>query len=310
MPNVEPSPPPVSSILAASSAIDKTPTHYASDSELNLTSTGSMNLDFTDNITKRAKRRLADTPGSSDDLICEFKRMFESLRSDQETKFIALSTSINTLIEQNTEIKKSMEIMSSQYNTLVDKVATLESDNQHYKSHIKSLEAKIDMLERDSKSTSVELRNIPRLEQENKESLSQVVKTLASVIGSVPELQYSEIREIFRMKNQAILVNFTTSSRKENLVQRFKEFNKEKRQSSKSPIDTSTLTLPGPKKSIYLSEALTMKARRIFYLTRELAKDRKIAATWTSFGKVYIRKDEGQPPIRVTEESEIPNIFS
>jgi chromosome segregation ATPase len=244
MPKVTRSPPPVSNILATNLAIEKTPVHYASDSELNLTSTGSENLNITDNITKRAKRRLTDTPGSFDDFLCEFKQMFENLRSYQESKFIALSTSISTLIEQNTEFKKSIDIMSSQYDTLVDKVATLKSDNQQYKTHIKSLESKIDMLERDSKTTSVELRNIPKLEQENKESLYQVVKTLASIIGSIPGVQDSEIREIYRMKNQAIVVNFTTSSRKENLVQKFKEVNKEKRQSSKSPIDTSTLTLP------------------------------------------------------------------
>lgn len=125
------------------------------------------------NITKRPKRRLADTPGCADELLCEFRHMFEKLHFHQEDKFKTLATSIITLIEQNNDIQKAVDFISSQYDTLVNRIDTLEKDNQHFKSHIKTLEKKIDLLEMDSKSTSIELRNIPKLDQEDKQSLCE-----------------------------------------------------------------------------------------------------------------------------------------
>lgn len=65
------------------------------------------------------------------------------------------------------------------------------------------------------------------------------------------------------------MVNFTTTSRKEDLVQRYKKYSKEKRQSSQPPLNTAALNMPGPSKAVFLSEALIAKAGRIFYLTRE-----------------------------------------
>lgn len=308
MPKLQRSPP-SNQVSDINLAIDHSPSHYGSDSDLNLSSTGTARHDSMINFSKRVKRRLADTPGCTDDLLSEFKQMFEELHSSQESRFTALNSSIGTLIEQNSEIKKTVETMSSQYDALVTKFEALEKDNQLYKARIKSLETKIDILERDSKSTSIELRNIPKPDDENKQSLFTIIKNIALALGSVPQIQDTEIRDIFRTKTKAIVVNFTTTTTKENLVQRYKDYNKEKRQSNQPSLNTSTLNLPGPNKTVFLSEALTTKARRIFYFTRELVKNRKIVATWTSYGKVYIRKEEGQPPVRVSDEGELANIF-
>lgn len=304
MPKVQRTPP-----QTAESVSERSPTHYGSDSDLNLSSTGTIKHESILNITKRAKRRLTDTPGCSDELLSEFRQMFDKFHSYQETKFETLNSSINTLIEQNNDIQKTVDCMSTQYNDLVSKLETVERDNNNLKSYIKNLETKIDILEKDSKSTTIELRNVPKQSQEDKSSLCSTIKNLGTAIGSKSPIEELEIRDIYRTRTEAIVVDFTTTARKEDLVQRYRKYNKERRQSNQPPLNTAALKIPGPNKTLFLSEALTTKARRVYYLTRELVKNRKIVATWTSYGKVFIRKEEGLPPLRVNDESELPNII-
>lgn len=307
MPRVQRSPPQSADKLTTKSKLS--PTHYGSDSDTNLSSIGSFKQDSNLNITKRIKRRLAVTPSNSDELIREFRAMYEKLHSQQESKFLILNASISSLIEQNTEIKKSIEFMSSQYDAVISKIETLEAENQKHKTYIKTLETKLNLLEKDSKSSSIELRNIPQLEPENKQSLSNTIKTLATVIDADPIIQESEIRNIYRSKTQAIIVEFTTTFRRESLIQKFHEYNKVKRQNNQRPLGTSALKISGPEKTVFLSEALTSKARRIYFLTRELVKNKKLFATWISYGRVFIRKEEGKPATRVNDESELQTFF-
>jgi hypothetical protein len=280
-----------------------------SDSDIFLSSTGAEGQENLLNITKRVKRRPDDTPGNSDMIIADCRKMFDRLHSQQEFKFKVLNTSINTLIEQNTDIQKSVDFMSTQYDVLVSKMEALEKDNYSYKTHIRVLEAKLEGLERNTKSTSIEVRNIPKLELETKQSLCTTINSIRSIISAGPPIQEIDIRDIYRTKGQAIVVDFTTATRKETLVGKFKEYNKGKRLANQPPLGTSALNIPGPNKSVFLSEALTSKARRLYFLTRGLAKNKKIAATRTSYGKVLIRHEEGQPAVRINDEGDLKKFF-
>lgn len=93
--------------------------------------------------------------------------------------------------------------MASQYDALVNKLETVERDNQYLKSHIKTLEYKIDTLEKDSKSTSIELRNVPKSNLVDKQSLSSTIGNLGTTIGSTSLIQDTEIRDIYRTKSEA-----------------------------------------------------------------------------------------------------------
>lgn len=306
MPKTQRSPPETSHTTTPVSH-DNTAPCSGSDSDLNLISTDQDNFS---QITKRAKLRLTNKPGKSDEVLNEFRLMFEKIQSNQETKYTALNSSINTILEQNLELQKKVDLLSSRCDTLVNKLEAVESDNKQLKTQIKSLDQKLETLERDARSTSIEIRNVPSQEHEDKSSLYNTVKIINSAIGCTTPVQESEIRNIYRNKTKAILVDFTTSSRKEELIQKYKQFSKEQRLSKQSPLSTANLNIPGPTKTIYLSEALTTKARRVFYLARELVKDRKVVAAWTSYGKVLIKLEENKPPLRVFNEEELACIVS
>ncbi|CAG5023364.1 unnamed protein product [Parnassius apollo] len=235
--------------------------------------------------------------------------MFNELRLYQDDKFDVINSSISTLIEQNKEIQISVYFMSEQYDTLVHKLNSIEKEKQQYKSQIKSLESKIDVLEKGLGSTTVEIRNTQILEQENKQRLTTTIKNICSAVDSNPLLQDLEVRDVFGTKTNTIMVDFTTTTRKENFISKYREFNKLKRTKKEPQLNTQIINIPGPSKTIFISESLTKKYRRIHYLARQLFKDRKLVATWMFFGKVYAKKEEGNPPIQIKEESDIHLLF-
>ncbi|KAL4708075.1 hypothetical protein ACJJTC_009854 [Scirpophaga incertulas] len=114
----------------------------------------------------------------------------------------------------------------------------IEDENSMYKKQINSLEAKVDMLERHSRSTSIEIRNLPKIDSENKDSLFALTKDIGNAIGIQPSIDPSEIRGIYRTK---------------------------------------------PK----------------------LVKNKKNAACWTSYSKVYMREAEGLPSRRNDNPEEL-----
>ncbi|CAG5023800.1 unnamed protein product [Parnassius apollo] len=232
-------------------------TVYGSDSALNISCTSVDEQDNLINITKRTKRRLIDTPVTSN---LSIEKMFNELRLYQDNKFDVINSSISTLIEQNKEIQKSVDFMSEQYDTLVHKLNSIEKENQQYKSQIKSLESKVDVLEKGLRSTTVEIRNIPILEQENKQRLTTTIKNICSAVDSNPLLQDLEVRDVFRTKTNAIMVDFTTTTRKENFISKYREFNKLKRTKKEPQLNTQIINIPGPPKTIFISESLRTKS--------------------------------------------------
>ena len=280
------------------------PLQYGSDSALNITSTEPhTNLD--NFVTKRQKRTFTeDISDHSQTTFSELKSLFMDLKSQQELKFNELRDSMKSIMSQNIEIETSVKHMSDQYDDLLKKVVTLEHENISYKKHIKLLESKLDILEKNSRNTTIEIRNIPIQPHDNRPSILKMVKDIGNSLNLESEIQDLEVKDIYRKKSNAIVVDFTTTSRKESVIGSFRQFNKQKRENNLPQLNTQHINLPLPAKPIYISEYLTTKARKIFYLARENVKNKKIVAAWTSFGKVYIKKEENQPPIRIDEEQE------
>lgn len=283
------------------------PKHYGSDSALNKDSSTDYDQDNLLNITKRLKRRLVETPGSCDSNV---ENKIDELRSYQEYKFEILTTAISTLIEQNSEIKKSVEFMSAQYDSLINKVDILEKDNTRYKSQIQTLENKLDIIERTSRSTSIEIRNFPIIEKENKQVLTSSLKSISEIVKSTPPLQDLEVRDIHRTKSSSIVVDLTTTARRDSLISKYRDYNKSQRNIKEPQLNTQSLSLPGEVKPIFISEYLTTKIRQIFYLARQEVKNKKLFAAWTSYGKVYVRKEEGKAVTRLYNEGDLQKLTS
>lgn len=106
----------------------------------------------------------------------EMKEMFEYLKSSQEALFNKKVLDVNEIKSQNCQIQKSnldieksLESIKLNYECVILKIEKLENERQQYFSYIEKLEMRIECLEFGSRSSSMELRNLPPKEKESAE---------------------------------------------------------------------------------------------------------------------------------------------
>lgn len=270
--------------------------HYASDSNI-AESPQSLQEAFSfPNLAIRKNKRKNDDISRS-----EILDLFTSLKEDQDLKFSAILNSIN-------EVKVSMDFMSRKYDEALQRIDLLEENKKAQDTKIQFLENKIEFLERNTRGTSIELRNIPQPTKENKEDLRDTICKAAQALR-IPLDSSSDIKDVYRINSKSglkpIIADFTTVFARDNFLTSYKKFNKEN-QSQK--LSTASLGIDGPSAQIYISENLTQRDRKLYFLAREFAKSSGYSFCWTSFGRIYLRKEEGAPQIRITSESDLNNL--
>ncbi|CAK1582400.1 unnamed protein product [Parnassius mnemosyne] len=205
----------------------KTPTiavQYNSDPALNKTNTTEP-VDNYFNITKRTKRtfgELNEQPGYSS----EIKYMFEQLTAQQENKFESLNNTLATIISRNQTIQNSVDSLTAKHDDLQKKIDHLEQENNEYKKRVANLENRLDHLEKSVRCSTIEIRNLPKLEVENKKTLIDIIHLVGSTLGLETPIHQSEIRDIFRTKSEAVVVDFTTNLTKKSFLAKYKSYNK------------------------------------------------------------------------------------
>lgn len=280
---------------------------YGSDSALNKTSSEG-SAECCHNITKRQKRNFSDCLGGGDQCLSELKSMLLDFKVQQQQQFESLNSKINVLVTQNQDIRQSIDFLSGQYDDLILKLNHIEKENNDYKDRVNRLERRLEFLERSSRSATIELRNLPKQLNENKQTIIDLVKKVGTTLCPDKPLVETDIKEIYRTKTDAIIVDFNSTMRKDTVLTSFKQFNKLRRSNKEPQLNTDHLKVPGPTKPIFISEVLTSKAGRLYYTARQMVKNKKIAYAWTSFGKVYVKKEEGQSPIRIEDEVELQRL--
>ncbi|KOB62072.1 Zinc finger DNA binding protein [Operophtera brumata] len=212
-----------------------------------------------------------------------------------------------TLVCFMDEMKKMMSDFqaeqSSKHEKLLAVVNGLEKERTVNFQYISSLESKVDSFERSARSTCIEIRNLPTSQPETKSSLVENVVQIGKILN-VPMLT-TEVKDIFRIKtkdpaNKTVIVDFTSVLLKERFVSKYKKCNKENNR-----LTTEKLRISGPSKPIFISENLSTKLKKLFYLAREHAKANDFKFCWASNGKIFLRKREGGPLVRVNNESDL-----
>lgn len=138
-----------------------------------------------------------------------------------------------------------------------------------------------------------------------KHNLIQWTKDLGEVLSVKTELQDFEMREVYRLKSGTVIVDFTSNIRKETFLRKCREYNKLKKESKLSLLNTKDLKMDGPEKSIFVSESLSKKTGQLFFKARELVKRKCLVAAWTSYGQIYVKQQENQSPIRIDDEKDL-----
>lgn len=299
------------------SKVIKTPSgsgvqHALSDSDVSNIATEISTPSF---ISHRNKRQRL----SSEEQLASFKEEIKIMLDEwKDTQNILLNKLVAELAEikkQNTEIKhsndeieKSLIFMNNQYEEMRKKVDNLEGERKQHLLRIATLESSLEDIQRTSKSSSIELRNIPiSSEKESKTDLSKIVLNTCKLLDV--NVQEAAIRDVFRVNSKSgkgtIVAEFTSVILKHNVIQGIKSYNKHH---PNQRLNSADIGFAGQQTPIYISEALTSKGRRLFFVARDVAKTKEYKFCWTANGKIHLRKDIGAPRIEIKDESQLATL--
>lgn len=262
--------------------------------------------------TDRAMRRLGGAVDASDiqSAVAEMRVLFANMSSKHEDQFASLQSSIKSFKSDMSDLAGSIEYLTQKYEAFQDQVGKLESERADNLRQIRVLESKVESLERKSRSSCVELRNVPKLNQsEGKTHLCSVISSLGSALDI--NIQEQDISDIYRVTTKSestnpIVVEFVSSLKKETLMMSIRKFNKGKKKEDK--LNTRHAKIEGAPRPMFVSESLTQKAKHLFYLARDFAKTQGYAYCWSSNGNIYLRKKENMPFVRVVHEADLEKL--
>lgn len=274
------------------------------------------------NITLRHNaKRLRTSDETQENSFSSFKRdLLETITAmiaEQNIKFSAIEESISVIKSQNStihqsncEIERSLDFVSHQIEDVNNKISLLEDDRKKILNEIIFINSKIENLECINRKTSVEIRNVPNSKKhESKSTLFGMIQQLQGSIGL--ENEYcSQIRDVYRMnyKSQSnvstIVIEFMNTLVREKFITKTKIYSKSK----SDQISSRMLGLDGNSLPIYISEHLTPRTRKLFYLAREFAKRKDFNYCWTSGGKVFLRKREGSQHFLIRDENDLKSL--
>lgn len=258
------------------------------------------------NITCRTKRKREDCECSSRlDEICA---LLSASTAQTDFKFAALQKSLSEINSQYSDIRQSLELLSNDYDDMKLKLTEMESERAADRRYIQELEERMDRMERQFYTTKIEIRNVPQKHEESKEDLRDIVCETATVLGH--NIDKNEIKDVYRLKNKkdnssSITVDFVSAVTKDAIIKKVRHFNKANKNNK---LNTTHLKIDGPTKPIYLSEKLSTKDQRIFYLARRFADSHDYKFCWTSYGKVLMRKTDGAQHIIIKNEADLENL--
>lgn len=281
-------------------------------------------------ITQRVKRTRPRDDDVIDDLkqfkseikdlmksmLLEQNQHIDDLLSKQSERLGKMEEHINfvknqncTIQNSNQEIERSMNSFADDLRSIEKKINIMEQERQNLSQNILSMQDKIEHIERSSIKTCIEIRNVPKKQYETKEDLYCYVKNMCQHIGF--QMQEADIRDVLRgpsprdSKSCAVLLELQNTINKSRLLNAIKKFNLDH---PNNKLNSANLGFNNNAQTIYVSEQLTQKMKRLLYLTREMAKGNNIAFVWCSNGRVFIRQKEGAPHIMIRSEEHIKEI--
>lgn len=264
------------------------------------------------NITVRDKRRRLS--GENYDELTAFKMemrsMLESFQETQIKKIDTLAKDIQEVKAQtsninitNQDIEKSLDFMAGQLENLQTKIDGLETQRKEVLFQVAKVKEKCELLEKSLRKTCIEIKYIPRIENENKDTLFSYIENLAKTLDI--NMQSSDLRDLYRIPNRKDPSKSTVVMELSNTLMKHKFLSSARKINRTSKLNMSHLGIRNNTTPLFLSESLTANSRRLYFLTREFAKQEKYQFCWTSNGNIYIKKQEGSPYILVKNESQL-----
>ncbi|XP_063530289.1 uncharacterized protein LOC134741440 [Cydia strobilella] len=229
--------------------------------------------------------------------------MFQDLKQEQATSFANMESNIAQVKKQNDSAFSMLNDIRAQQTQLQGRIETLEIKEQATTSAVDNMGRQAESLQRKLLETSVEIRNIPT---ENTQEAIAVVEKIHTALN----LDYNKcfIRSLFRARGKQneprpIVVEFCTVSQKTDLLRAIKNFNAANKTDK---FNTGHFDCQ-PKNTVFINERLTPKCSQLRFLARSGVKRGDFNSSWTSGGRLFVRKQEGQPAVEITDPKQLEN---
>ncbi|KAI5630797.1 hypothetical protein NE865_16491 [Phthorimaea operculella] len=241
----------------------------------------------------------------------EMRKLMNHFIATQKAELTELNFTMKEIQETNKSIEFSIKELTEQNKEFQHRIEQLEITAKEDRAYIMFLEDKLEDLQLGNRKTNFEIKGVPRKETETKKDLVEMVITLSENIDC--KITKSDIKDIYRVKskkpehkNTPIVVETCSSLLKNDFLKMAKAFNIK----HKTKICAKHLGFKTQEDTpVFISENLTSKASRLYYLARDLARSKSYKYVWTAYGKVYIRKNEQSPIIMINTEQQVQNLL-
>lgn len=241
----------------------------------------------------------------------EMRTLITSMFETQESEIKKIHPILMDLRNTNANLESTISFLAGQNKDLKTRLEVIERQSKKDQEQLVILEEKLENMQRECRKSNLEIKNVPRLADEQKEGLIQMIMALSKTTGC--NVTKSDIKDIYRakgrsktIKNSPIIIETSSVILKTELLKSCKTYNIKHQQKLcakhlgfKTKEDTP----------IYVSEQLTAKGARLFFLARDLTKSKRYKYCWTAFGRIYLREHDNAPIITVRSESQIHELL-
>lgn len=246
----------------------------------------------------------------------EFKeditKLIQALGESQKKEVQSILPTLQIIQNSNLNIENSISFLSAQNEELFRKIEQLEKKAKEDKDYIIILEDKLENLQMGCRKSNLEIKNVPRRNNESKEDLVNMALCLSSTIGG--QLSKNDIKDIYRVRGKAesnnppIVLETSSTLLKADILKLCKAYNT----TTKGKLCAKHLgaRYTNDDIPIYVSEQLTAKGSRLYFRARDLAKSKQYKFCWTSYGRVYVRKTENSPIITIKTELQVDELLN
>lgn len=264
----------------------------------------------TNYITTRIKRKREDDFGQFKVDFTHTISKLSAMIASQTTEIKNNSEVLKEIKQTNRNIEEAVSFLSAQHDEFKNKIETLEAQSEVDRKYIAALESKIEDLQRENRKNNLVIKNVPTQKNESKATLVNMVTELGNTV-SCP-IQKTEIKDVYRIHNKkensktsTVIVETTSTLLRNDVLKMCKAYNVRNR----GNLSAKHIGLQNNAETpIYVSEQLTPRASKLYYLAREFKKLHRYVHCWTSYGKVYLRKEDNSQVILVSSEAQLDRL--
>lgn len=284
----------------------------------------------TDVNTSQRKRK---TPHDADDAIQFFKNEMLSFKTEIHDMFADIKHEFQSLRDQNKTLSSSFDELKLQHKEALHEMSDMKKsiqfvmdDQREGKQHLDELSAKVQRLEstetelNNLKSTlhqiqlshnkqqqfsrllNLEIFNLPEFKNEN---LTNDVINIAKHAG-VP-LSGNDIDYVSRVqpmqpvagRPRTVIVKLRNRGLKDNIMAGLRR---------KRGVTTMNIGIQGQERNLYVNDHLTQYNKQLLKKCKTCAQDKGYSYTWLKNCRIFVRKFEGSPLIKIESEIDLAKI--